>query len=304
MYDPENGFYLAFSGGKDSQALYHIAKMAGVAFKPHFSPTTVDPPQLIRFIRTHYPDVEFEKVEKSMYKEAIEKGLLPTMRLRWCCAEFKETAGAGKVTLIGIRHGESARRSKRNEVEISRHKFSGNLDEFNDYREAHIRKKYKNINQDEFTRDKEQEVRCISGKDSITVAPIIEWTDRDVWEFLNEVVKVEHCCLYDPPFNQHRIGCILCPMSSPKQKQRDIELFPHVKQKWIEVIENLMGGGYTPLWREQSNPNVQGTGGRDWMQGQFGTVPNLTAEDLFNWWISGEAFAVWYDKYSHPKLDL
>lgn len=31
--DPENGFYLAFSGGKDSQALYHIAQMAGVIFK-------------------------------------------------------------------------------------------------------------------------------------------------------------------------------------------------------------------------------------------------------------------------------
>ena len=27
--DPENGFYLAFSGGKDSQVLYHIAQMAG-----------------------------------------------------------------------------------------------------------------------------------------------------------------------------------------------------------------------------------------------------------------------------------
>ena len=27
--DPENGFYLAFSGGKDSQALYHIAVMGG-----------------------------------------------------------------------------------------------------------------------------------------------------------------------------------------------------------------------------------------------------------------------------------
>lgn len=33
MYDPEDGFYLAFSGGKDSQALYHIAQMAGVKFK-------------------------------------------------------------------------------------------------------------------------------------------------------------------------------------------------------------------------------------------------------------------------------
>ena len=28
-YDKENGFFLAFSGGKDSQALYHIAELGG-----------------------------------------------------------------------------------------------------------------------------------------------------------------------------------------------------------------------------------------------------------------------------------
>nr|DAZ55397.1 MAG TPA: GMP synthase [Caudoviricetes sp.] len=39
--DPENGFYLSFSGGKDSQALYHIAQMAGVKFKAHMNLTSV-----------------------------------------------------------------------------------------------------------------------------------------------------------------------------------------------------------------------------------------------------------------------
>lgn len=29
MYDAQDGFYLAFSGGKDSQALYHCAIMGG-----------------------------------------------------------------------------------------------------------------------------------------------------------------------------------------------------------------------------------------------------------------------------------
>lgn len=28
-YDKDDGFFLAFSGGKDSQALYHIAKLGG-----------------------------------------------------------------------------------------------------------------------------------------------------------------------------------------------------------------------------------------------------------------------------------
>ena len=34
------GYYLAFSGGKDSQALYHLAKMADVKFEPHYAVTT------------------------------------------------------------------------------------------------------------------------------------------------------------------------------------------------------------------------------------------------------------------------
>ena len=74
-------------------------------------------------------------------------------------------SGAGKVTLIGIRHAESARRSKREEIEISNHKFSGNFDQFSEH--------------------KEQMVTCVGGKDKILVSPIIHWTDRDVWDFLN-----------------------------------------------------------------------------------------------------------------------
>lgn len=28
-FEPEDGYYLAFSGGKDSQCIYHLAKMGG-----------------------------------------------------------------------------------------------------------------------------------------------------------------------------------------------------------------------------------------------------------------------------------
>lgn len=244
-YDPDEGFFLAFSGGKDSQALYHIAEMAGVKFKAHFSPTTIDPPQLIRFIRRNYPDVEFGKVKKNIYQVAVEKQILPSMRIRWCCAEFKENSGAGKVTLIGIRHEESARRSKRKEVEVSGRKFSGHLDDFEKWSEERMRKKYKNLNQDQFSYDKEKEIRCINGKDSILISPIIDWTERDVWEFLNDVVKVPHCELYDKGYK--RIGCILCPMSNPKQKQRELKDFPYVKEKWLKAIAEIRnsGGGIT-----------------------------------------------------------
>lgn len=245
IYDPENGFYLAFSGGKDSQALYHVTQLAGVAFQAHFSPTSVDPPQVIRFIKTNYQDVEFEKIDKSMYQVAKEMGMVPTMKLRWCCAKFKESAGAGKVTLTGVRHAESVKRAKRKAVEVTGHKFAGEIDEFFKWSAEKIAKKVKNLNQDEFSRDKEKEVRCINGKDSIIVNPIIEWTDADVWDFLNKVVEVPHCELYDPPYNRRRIGCILCPMSSRATKLRDIELYPYVKDKWLDVFEYFIEGGGT-----------------------------------------------------------
>ena len=118
-YDSENGFYLAFSGGKDSQCLYHVAKLAGVKFKSHMNLTSVDPPEVIRFVKMQYSDVELIKPKKSIYQAAVDIGILPTKRVRWCCKEFKESAGAGKVTLIGIRHAESSRRAARQEVEIS-----------------------------------------------------------------------------------------------------------------------------------------------------------------------------------------
>lgn len=129
-YDLDNGFYLAFSGGKDSQVLYHLAVMAGVKFKAHMNLTSIDHPDVIRFVKRNYPDVELIKPKMSIYDMALKKHIIPTRMMRWCCAEFKEMSGAGKVTLIGIRKAESVRRSKREEIEISSHKFSGNFDQF------------------------------------------------------------------------------------------------------------------------------------------------------------------------------
>lgn len=256
--DPENGFYLAFSGGKDSQALYHIAKLAGVKFKAHMNLTSVDPPEVIRFVKRNYPDVELIKPKMSIYDMALKKHLIPTRTIRWCCAEFKETSGAGKVTLTGIRKQESTRRSKREEIEISGHKFSGNFDQWSEH--------------------EEKMVTCVGGKDKILVSPILYWTERDVWEFLNEVVKVPHCSLYDE--GSRRIGCILCPMSNYKQKIKDCQRFPHAKHKWIQTIQKLIDGGYI-------NHNFQ--------DAEFG----------FNWWISDKSFDKFYaDEVLQQKIDF
>lgn len=256
-YDQNNGFYLAFSGGKDSQCLYHLAEMAGVKFKAHMNLTSVDPPEVIRFVKRNYPDVEFIKPQISIYDMACRKHLLPTRTLRWCCQKFKEYSGAGTVTLIGIRKQESAKRRKRNEVELNDRKFSGNFDQFSEHRE--------------------KMVTCVNGKDKIIVSPILDWTERDVWEFLN-TNGIEHCSLYDEGYR--RIGCILCPMSTYRQKIKDCKRFPHVKHKWIQTIGKLIEAGY--INRNFSDP-------------EFG----------FKWWISGKSFEAFYaDEVLQMKIDF
>ncbi len=251
-YDSEDGFYLAFSCGKDSQAMFHIAKMAGVKFNAHMNFTSVDPPQVIIFKRRQYPSVVEHAPRASIFDLAVEKGILPSMRIRWCCAELKESAGAGKVTLIGIRRDESSRRAKRHEVEVSNKKFSGNLDQFAEWQQEEISKKEeklmrkmkregKKVNEDQFSLDKDNEVRCINGKDSILVSPIFDWSESDVWYFLNNILGVPHCELYDQGYT--RIGCILCPMSQFKHKLRELRDFPHVKRGWIRAIKEIRARG-------------------------------------------------------------
>lgn len=244
-YDQEDGFYLAFSGGKDSQALLHMAQLAGVKFRAHMNLTSVDPPEVIRFVRTNYKEVELNKPHKSIFRIAVEKQILPTQRVRWCCAEYKENAGAGKVTLIGIRRKESSRRAKRNEVEISNRKFSGSLDGFEEYRQEQkakrARRRSKKDGVNITNADNEQTLGCINGKESLLISPIINWSERDVWEFLNDVVSVPHCSLYDEGWK--RIGCIGCPMSSRKQKLFEIKRYPHVKRNWIKAIKAIRAGG-------------------------------------------------------------
>ena len=258
--DPENGFYLAFSGGKDSQALYHIAVMGGVKFKAHMNLTSVDPPEVIRFVKQHYPDVELIKPKMSIYDMALKKHILPTRTFRWCCAEFKEMSGAGKVTLIGIRKAESARRNKREEISTQ------------------IKGKRTEETFDQWSEHQEKMVTCVGGKDKILVSPIIHWTEQDVWEFLNDVVKVPHCELYDEGYT--RIGCICCPMSQKKQKLREIKQYPHVKRRWIQTLQKLIDEGYVSY---------------NFRDPEFG----------FYWWISGKSFKEYYaDEVLQKKIEF
>ena len=57
---------------------------------------------------------------------------------------------------------------------------------------------------------------------SYYVCPIFDWTDSDVWEYLNSK-SIPHCSLYDEGYK--RIGCVCCPLS-PSKMMRDAKRWP------------------------------------------------------------------------------
>jgi phosphoadenosine phosphosulfate reductase len=117
-FEPAEGYYLAFSGGKDSTVLYDLAVRSGVKFDAHYNVTTVDPPELVYHIRKHFPDVKFEHHNGlTMWQLIVKKRFPPTRIARYCCEALKEGGGTGRVVLTGIRWAESVKRSKRRQVE-------------------------------------------------------------------------------------------------------------------------------------------------------------------------------------------
>lgn len=106
-----HGFYVCFSGGKDSIVMAQLFEMAGVAYKLHYNNVTIDPPELVQFIKREYPQAEWHSVGKPLPLYMAQKSNGPPTRLaRWCCEIYKEQGGSGFFKAIGVRAEESPRR--------------------------------------------------------------------------------------------------------------------------------------------------------------------------------------------------
>ena len=123
-FEPEEGYFLAFSGGKDSVVVKALADMAKVKYDAHYAITSVDPPELVQFVKT-FPDVirerQYWKKDGLYHKKGDpitmwnlipEKKMPPTRIARYCCAYLKESQGEGRFVVTGVRKAESARRAK------------------------------------------------------------------------------------------------------------------------------------------------------------------------------------------------
>ena len=273
-FEPEEGYYLCFSGGKDSQTIYHLAQLAGVKFDAHYSVTSVDPPELVRFIKTHYPDVQREIPRDKNGKPVtmwnlIEQYNMPPLRMyRYCCTYLKENISSGRLKVTGVRWAESVRRSK-NHGNVTFQAKPKTTQKAADalgleYGLSLQGNVILNDDNDESRRLVEQCYRT----QSTLVNPIVDWEESDVWEFLNNVVKVEHCCLYDEGYT--RIGCIGCPMAKLSEREKEFERWPKFKQAYIHAFGRMLANR-TAKGKSNTEPN-------DWS----------TPEKVFDWWMYAE----------------
>lgn len=245
--EADQGYFLAFSGGKDSVVVKRLLDMAGVKYDTHYQITTVDPPELVRFIKREYPDVQMEhsywkqdgRFHKAgdpitMWNLIPEKLMPPTRLVRYCCKDLKESSGDGRLTVTGVRWAESTNRLKNQGlVTVTRppKKMKQEMVESGNFQQTSKGGVVLVNDNDEARNTIEQ---CYTRHKTV-LNPIIDWEDEDVWEFIREY-KVPYCELYDKGFK--RLGCIGCPMNTTNVKE--LKAYPKYRQAYIKAFEKML----------------------------------------------------------------
>lgn len=125
--EPPEGYYLAFSGGKDSVVTLDLVKRAGVKFEATYHVMTIEPPELIPFIEDNFPEVKLHYPEKDMFELIVENGIPPLRQIRYCQRILKGTFGNDRIKITGLRADESYKRRQRQQVEIDYTKKIGTI---------------------------------------------------------------------------------------------------------------------------------------------------------------------------------
>lgn len=214
-----DGYVVAFSGGKDSQVVLLLVKMAGVPFRAVHNITTIDYPENIYFIRKCYPMVQFNFTRQNFFSLMERFKDLPTIGKRWCCNRLKERVGNG-FFIDGVRAEESAKRAT-----------------------------YDVIN---FKGGRVFDVSLLRRNRKVMLHPILHWNEADVWQFIEDN-NIPVNPLYD---SKNRVGCMFCPFASAKQRLQIRTDYPRYYSLMIRSIERIMAKGFGAEYQWESAHEV------------------------------------------------
>lgn len=249
---------ITYSGGKDSQVLLTLAERAGIKFEVINSHTTADAPETVRFIRQQFYELEqrggsckiimpkYKGCSISMWTLIPIKLMPPTRTVRYCCEVLKEVNGKGHFNATGVRWAESTRRKNtRGVMEVMNKDPQKRIVLANDNDPK--RKLFETCNL----------------KAEMVVNPIIDWTDNDVWDYIDSE-KLPVNPLYCEGWK--RVGCIGCPLAGGKTMKKEFARWPKYEALYIAAFDRML---------EQ---RMQA--GKDTHKWQRGI-------DVFHWWLDG-----------------
>lgn len=188
---------LCYSGGKDSDVILELAKLAGINYRAIYKNTTIDPPGTISHCVKNGVEVVRPMVS---FFQLIERKGFPTRRARFCCEYLKEYKIMDKA-IQGIRQSESVKRAKT----------------YNEPTMCRIYGSKKN---------------CVEA-----IFPILDFTDKNIEEFVKERDIKLHPLYYneDGSLNiKKRLGCMGCPLKSDNGLA-DFKANPKLVRAWLRA---------------------------------------------------------------------
>lgn len=189
---------LAYSGGKDSDVILQLAKEAGIKFTARYKNTTIDPPGTIKHCKENGVEILQPKIK---FFDIVKRWGYPNAFQRSCCKKLKKYPTESNLVILGIRRVESVKRKKLYKEPIN----------------CKIYSKNKHVQQ---------------------ILPILEWTDNDVKDFIQDRDIRLHPLYYDEKGEIHverRLGCMGCPLQSRKKRIQFFIENPKWLKAWIKA---------------------------------------------------------------------